>query len=45
MDRKQDSNVTSPPAGKSGSSAQDRHCARGLGGGAKKQRANEEEYN
>jgi hypothetical protein len=43
MDRRQDSNVTSTPAGKSGPSAQDRYCARGLGGGAKKRRANEEE--
>jgi len=43
MDRRQDSNLTSTPAGKSGPSAQDRHCARGLGGGAKKRRANEEE--
>jgi len=31
------------PAGKSGPSAQDRYCARGLGGGAKKRRANEKE--
>ena len=34
MDRRQDLNVTSTPAGKSGPSAQDRYCARGLGGGA-----------
>jgi len=39
MDRRQDLNVTSTPAGKSGPSAQDRHCARGFGGGAKKRRA------
>jgi len=43
MDRRQDSNVTSPPTGKSGPSVHDRYCARCLGGGAKKQRANEGE--
>ena len=43
MDRRQDLNVTSTPARKSGPSAQDRYCARGLGGGAKKRRANEKE--
>jgi len=43
MDRRQNLNVTQPPAGKSGPSAQDRYCARGLGGGAKKRRANEKE--
>ena len=43
MDRRQDLNMTSTPAGKSGPSAQDRYCARGLGGGAKKWRANEKE--
>jgi len=43
MDRRQDSNVTSTPAGKSGPSAQDRYRAKGLVGGAKKLRANEEE--
>jgi len=43
MDKRQESNVTSTPAGKSGPSAQDRYCARGLGGGPKKRRANEEE--
>jgi len=43
MDRRQDLNVTSTPAGKSGPSAQDRYCARGLGGGTKKRRANEKE--
>ena len=43
MDRRQDLNVTSTPAGKSGPSAQDRYCARGLGGGAKKWHANEKE--
>jgi len=42
MDRRQDSNVTSTLAGQSGPSAQDRYCARGLEGGAKKRRANEE---
>ena len=41
MDRRQDLNVTSAPAGKSVPSAQDRYCARGFGGGAKKRRANE----
>jgi len=43
MDRRQALNVTSTPAGKSGPSAQDRCCARGLGGGAKKRHANEKE--
>jgi len=43
MDRRQDLNVTSTPAGKSVPSAQDRYCARGFGGGAKKRRANEKE--
>jgi len=43
MDRRQDLNVTSTPAGKSGPLAQDRYCARGLGGGVKKRRANEKE--
>ena len=46
MDRRQDLNVTSTPAGKSGPSAQDRYCASGqlgFGGGAKKRRANEKE--
>jgi len=43
MDRRQDLNVTSTPAGKSGPSAQDRYCARGLGSGAKKRFANEKE--
>jgi len=43
MDRRQYSNVTSTPAGKSGPSAQDRYCAKGLGRSAKKRRANEEE--
>jgi len=41
MDRRQDLNVTSTPAGKSGPSAQDRYCATGFGGGAKNRRANE----
>jgi len=41
IDRRQDLNVTSTPVGKSGLSAQDRYCARGFGGGAKKRRANE----
>jgi len=43
MDRRQDSKVTSTPAGKRGPSAQDHYCARGFGGGAKKRRANEKE--
>jgi len=43
MDRRQDLNLTSTPAGKCGPSAQDRYCARGFGGGAKKPRANEKE--
>jgi len=43
MDRRQDFNVTSTQAGKSGPSAQDLYCARGLGGGAKKRRADEKE--
>jgi len=43
MDRRQDLNVTSTPEGKSRPLAQDRYCARALGGGAKKRRANEKE--
>jgi len=43
MDRRQDFNVISTPAGKSGPSAQDRYRARGFEGGAKKRRANEKE--
>jgi len=43
MDRRQDLNVITP-AGKGGSSAQDRYCARGFEGGAKARRANEKEY-
>jgi len=43
MDRRQDLNVTSTPAGKSGPLAQDRYCARILRGGAKKWRANKKE--
>ena len=43
MDWRQDLNVTSTPAGKSGPSAQNRYCARGFGGPAKKRRANEKE--
>ena len=43
MDRRQDLNVTSTPTGKSGPSAQDRYCARGFGGGAKKRCANKKE--
>jgi len=41
MCRRQD--LTSTPAGKSGPSAQDRYCAKGFGGGAKKRRAHEKE--
>ena len=40
MDGRQDLNVTLTPARKSGPSAQDRYCAKGFGGGAKKRRAN-----
>ena len=36
-------NAAATQAETSGSSAQDRYCARGLGGGAKKRRGNEEE--
>jgi len=43
MDRRLDLNVTATQAGKSGPLAQDRYCARGFGGGAKKRRANEKE--
>jgi len=43
MDKRQDLNVTSTPAGKSGPSAQDRYCARGFGEDAKKRRANGKE--
>jgi len=42
MDRRQDLNVTSTPAGKSGPSAQDRYCARGFGGGTKKRHEKEQ---
>ena len=45
MDRRQDLNVTSTPAGKSGPLAQDRYCARGFGGGTKKRRANDKNRN
>ena len=45
MDRRQDLNVTSTPAGpgKIGPSTQDRYCARCLGVGAKKRRGKGEE--
>ena len=43
MDRRQDLNVTSTPAAKSGPLAKDRYCASGFEGGAKKRRANEKE--
>jgi len=42
MERRQGSNATLTPSGKSGPSAQDRYCARGFGGGAKKRRGNGE---
>ena len=42
MDRRQDSNATSTPAGKSGPSAQDCYCARVVVGGVKKRRGKEE---
>ena len=42
MYKRQDSNATLTPAGKSGPSAQDRYCARGLGEGANKRRGNKE---
>jgi len=43
MDRRQVSNATPAPAGKSGSSSQDRHYARDLAGGTKKRRGNGKE--
>jgi len=43
MVRRQDSDATSIPAGKSGPSAQDHYCARDLAGRAKKRRANGKE--
>jgi len=43
MDWRQDSHAILTPEGKSGPSAQDCYCARGLGGGAKKRRGNGEE--
>jgi len=43
MNRRQGSNATSTPAGKSEPSAQDRYCARSFGGGMKKRRGNGEE--
>jgi len=36
-------NVISTPTGKSGTLAQDRYCAKGFRGSAKKRRANEKE--
>ena len=43
MDRRQDSSAISTPPEKCGPSAQDRYCARGLGGGVKKRRVEGEE--
>jgi len=43
MDKRQDKNAASTPAVLSGPSAQDRYCARGSKGGAKKRRGNGEE--
>jgi len=40
MDKRQDSIVTSTPAGESGPSAQDCYYAKGSGGTAKKRRGN-----
>jgi len=44
MDKRQDKTAASTQAETSGSSAQDRYCARGSGGGAKKQRGNGDKY-
>jgi hypothetical protein len=44
IDKRQDKNVASTEAETSGSSAQDRYCARGPGGGAKKRCGNVDEY-
>jgi len=43
MYRRQDLNATSTPARKSGLSAQDCYCVRGVGGNAKKRRGDGEE--
>jgi len=43
MDKRQDKNVASTLAETSRPSAQDRHCARGSGGGAKQRRGDGEE--
>jgi len=43
MDKRQDKSAASTQAETSGSSAQDRYCARGSGGGAKKRRGNGDE--
>ena len=43
MDKGQDKTAASTQAETSGSLAQDRYCARGSGGGAKKQRVNGDE--
>jgi len=44
MDKRQDKTAASTEAETSGSSAQDRYCARGSGGHAKKRRGNGDEY-
>jgi len=43
MDRRQDLNAASTPAETIGPSAQDRHFARSLGGGANERRGHREE--
>jgi len=43
MDKRQDKTAASTQAETSGSSAQDRYCARGSEGGAKKRRGNGDE--
>ena len=45
MDKMQDKTAALTQAETSGSSAQDRYCARGSGGGAKKRCGNGEEHN
>jgi len=43
MDKRQDKTAASTQAETSGLSAQDRYCAKGSGGGAKKRRGNGDE--
>jgi len=43
MDKRQDKTAASTQAETSGSSAQDRYCVRGSGGGTKKRRGNGDE--